>query len=259
MSRSLGSVALTGLLTVPLLSMSGEARAVSFVDDLLVERFEIAGAATFVDEFDDDVFPGTVAWLVPCGSASESGGALAIGATGPGCPNDLFLAAAVAPFTGEAVVSADFNLPLPSENEFVGIQIGSGAGTDLVNLTTSRVGGQIFVAIGDENGVFSTPLDPDDLPTSFFTFQISLAIDVGTGELIPTASGSVDGNPLFSLEVADLGLDPGGLAGGDAFFGEILAGPVVPEPSLAALLAASVAGFGLVARRRIDERLRSGE
>jgi len=246
MSRSLPILALAVALAA-----AGDARALSFVDDLLVERFEVSGSGTFVDEFDDGVFP-SAGWVVPCGAASESGGVLAIGATGPGCGNDLFLALALAGgFTGAATVTADFGLPLPSENEFVGIQVANASGGDRVSLTAGRFGGNVYVAIADESSVVSATLDAEDLPTSFFTLQISLALDVGTGRLIPTVAGSVDGNPLFSLEFAGYFLDPGSLTGGDAYFGEILAGPVVPEPAPAALLFAGVAaGLAIRGRRR---------
>lgn len=230
-----------------LLTVAAPARAFDFANDLIVERFSISGAVTFSDEFGDGVFPGAD-WFQNCGSASESGGALAVESTGPGCPIDVFAASVLDSFVAPVVVTADFNLPLPAENEFVGIQINNVFSTDFFSLTTFQDGGNRFVAIRDENGFVSGALDPGDLPSSFFTFQIALATGIG-GTLVPTALASVDGNPLFSIEFADRSLDPTALIAGDSYFAQIIAGPVfpVPEPSVLTLVALGLAA--LVARR----------
>ena len=106
--------------------LPGIARAVPFASPFPMERFELSGGATFVDEFDDGVFPGP--WFVACGSASEAGGALLIEATGSSlfCPTDAFAAGPFAgTFTTDTTLTADFRVVLPAPGEGLGVQVGT--------------------------------------------------------------------------------------------------------------------------------------
>jgi len=224
--------------------MPGIAGAVPFASSLPVDRFEVEGGATFLDEFDDGVWPGTT-WSLVCGAATESSGVLGVEATGPGCPEDLFLAGPFLFFTADTTVTADFGVPLPAEGEFIGIQLATLLGDDLVNLTVAQVGGQFFASAADEGGVQASLLIlPEDLPSVFYTLQIAVAADSG-GSLLPTFGGSVDGDPLFTVPLPGLALELASLPLGQGFTAAIIAGHV-PEPSMMALLLSSGA---FVARR----------
>jgi len=192
------------------LCLPASAGAVPFTAGLPVERFEVSGGATFSDEFDDDVFPGTT-WGMFCGAASEAGGELSIEASGTSmfCPSEPFFAAGplLPGFTTDTTVTADFNLPLPAEGEFLGIQVSNPLVNDFVNVTLAQVGGTFFAtASADEGATLPLPIDPADLPVGFYTLQIALEADTN-GDLLPTVGGSTDGNPLFTVPLPGFKLE----------------------------------------------------
>jgi len=231
-----------------ILAFPGLANAVSFASSLPVLRFEVAGGASFVDEFDDGAWPAST-WNLVCGAASEGGGALSVAGTGPGCGVDLFLAAPFLFFTTDTTVTAEFGVPLPAEGEFIGLQLSTLVGDDRVSLTLAQVGGTVFASAADEGGVqASIEILPEDLPSGFYTLQIAVATD-GAGALLPTFGGSVDGDPLFTVPLPDLALELASLPIGQGFTAAIIAG-TVPEPSTGVLLLLCTSSLGLCSGRR---------
>jgi hypothetical protein len=242
------------------LVLPGVARGVPFVNALPVDRFELSGGATFVDEFHNSDYPASdypgVPWIEFCGSASESGGALWIESTGPGpdCGggDDWFVSGPNTSFLNNTVLTADFLLPpAPAEGESVGILMGTRDAGDLIQFGIGSFDEKKWIWVADETRWGAVEIPSANFATNSFSLRISLVLNTATNILVPTLYARRDTDPFQELNLIDpasWGLNRNELEPFEAYGGAIVG--YVPEPSTAVLL-----GFGLLSVLALRRRL----
>lgn len=197
--------------------------ATPFSNPFLADSFSLTTPlATFHDDFDDGSYSGQLI----CGTAVEAPGFpfLQILGTSTTALCDGFAAfptsAPGTSFDAGGTLEATFQWVDPAESEGYAIQVSNALGSDFVTFGVGRAAGALGIGIHDESGLYGG-IELAVPPTSTISFKIDLAVDPGTGNLLPTARYSIDGVPVGGVPAIP---SRGQLAGGQLLGGTIVAG-----------------------------------